>query len=192
MDQTDVLVTTGDRVEGRTVTRYLGLVFGEHVHSTGWLRGLADDVRHALDDRIDELDTGLLNGRTAALREMRRHATELKAHAIIGAAFQVQPLRGGVLATLAQGTAVLLDAPAGGGWIDPPASGRDHPIVAELREGGPATLAELSSRMDVDIDWLDATLVSLEDAGTVVMDEQGRWAPAHPADTADPDAPDQA
>ena len=178
MDHADVLVTTGDRVEGRTVIRYLGLVFGEHVQSPGWLRGIADDVRHALDDRTDEIDTDLLSGRTEALREMRRHAVDLKAHAIVGVDFQVQPLRGGVVATLAQGTAVLLDTPVGGGWITAPASGGDHPIVAELRSGGPATLGELSGRMDVDIDWLDATLVTLEDAGAVEMDSEGRWVPS--------------
>jgi uncharacterized protein YbjQ (UPF0145 family) len=180
MEHTDILVTTADRVEGRTVVRYLGIVFGEHVHSPGWLRGIADDVRHALDDRVDELDTELLGGRTAALRELRRHAGDLRAHAVIGADFQVQTLRGGVVATLAQGTAVLLDQPVGGGWVEPPTDEGDHPVVAELRTGGPATLAELSARMDVDIDWLDATLVTLEDAGAVEMDAGGRWGPPAP------------
>jgi uncharacterized protein YbjQ (UPF0145 family) len=178
MELTDVLVTTGDRVEGRAVTRYLGIVFGEHVHSPGWLRGLADDVRHALDDRVAELDTELLTGRTAALRELRRHAAYLRAHAVVGVHFQVQPLRGGVVATLAQGTAVLLDTPVAAGWVASPAGEADHPIVAALREGGPATLSELSSRLDVEVDWLDAVLVGLEDAGAVEMDADGRWAPA--------------
>ncbi|MGI9016137.1 MAG: heavy metal-binding domain-containing protein [Euzebya sp.] len=178
MEHADILVTTADTVEGRMVVRYLGVVFGEHVHSPGWLRGIADDVRHALDDRVEELDTELLSGRTAALRELRRHAAELKATAVVGADFQVQTLRGGVVATLAQGTAVLLDAPVTGGWITPPISGGDHPIVEELRTHGPSTLADLSTRMDVDIDWLDATLVTLEDAGVVTMDTAGRWVPS--------------
>lgn len=174
----DVLITTGPTVEGRQVIRYLGPVFGEHVQSPGWLRGIADDVRHALDDRAEEFDTELLGGRVQAVRELRRHAADLQAHAVIAVDVQVQALRGGVIATLAQGTAVQLDAPVPGGWITEPAGRGDHPIVEALRDGGPATLGDLSARMDVDVDWLDATLVSLEDAGQVRMDAEGRWAPA--------------
>jgi uncharacterized protein YbjQ (UPF0145 family) len=174
----DVLITTTDRVEGRSVVRYLGPVFAEHVHAPGWLRGLADDVRHAFDARSEEFDTDLLESRAAVVRELRRHAEELKAHAVVATRFEVEELRGGVVATLAHGTAVQLDLPAPGGWVvDPPGRG-DHPIVEELRRGGHATLAELSARMDADLDWLDITLSSLEEAGAVVMDDEGRWRPA--------------
>lgn len=175
---TEVLITTTDAVEGRRIVRYLGPVFGEHVHAPGWLRGLADDVRHALDDRTEEFDSELLDGRVLAIRELHRHAGDLKAHAVVGTTVEVEVLKGGTLATLAQGTAVLLDQPVPGGWVVTPTGSGDHPIVAELREGGPDTLAGLSSRLDVEVDWLDATLTSLEHAGAVVMDEQGRWHPA--------------
>lgn len=175
MDTGEVLVTTADTVHGRRIVRYLGIVFGEHVHAPGWLRGIAEDVRHALDDRREEIDTDLLHGRAAALRELRRHARELRANAVIAVHFQVQPMRGGVVATLAHGTAVLLDDATPGGWISAPEDDGPHPVVAALREDGPASLAELSIRMAVDIDWLDATLQTLEDAGQVEMDDDGTW-----------------
>lgn len=178
MTTADILLTTGPTVEGRTIVRYLGVVLGEHVHSPGWLRGIADDVRHAFDDRQDEIDTDLLGGRAEALRELHRHAADLRAHAVVGVDVQVQSLRGGVVAMLAQGTAVLLDRPTAGGWVVEPPEADDHPVVAALREHGPATLGALSGTMDVDVDWLDATLASLEDAGLVEMDADGRWAPA--------------
>ncbi|HUG84947.1 MAG TPA: heavy metal-binding domain-containing protein [Euzebya sp.] len=183
----DVLITTTDGVAHRSVVRYLGPVFGEHVHAPGGLRGLADDVRHALDDRSSEYDSELLQGRVAAVRELRKHAGELRAHAVVAVHFDVQALRGGVLATLAQGTAVQLDRPADGGWVITPTGRGDHPIVEELRTGGSATLAELSSRMDTEVDWLDATLTSLEESGLVVMGEGGRW---HPADDTEDGADD--
>lgn len=174
----DVLITTTGTVEGRQIIRYLGPVFGEHVHSSGWLRSLADDVRHALDDRIEEFDGELLDGRASAVRELRRHAGDLRAHAVVGTTFEVEVLKNGVLATMAQGTAVVLDEPVVGGWVSaPPEGAADHPIVAELR-AGPDTLAGLSARMDVEVDWLDTTLTALEDAGAVVMDDRGRWHPA--------------
>lgn len=182
----DVLITTTDGVEGRHVVRYLGPVFGEHVHAQnqGGLRGLADDLRHALDDRSEGFDTDLLEGRVSAVRELHRHAAELKAHAVVATRFEVEVLRGGVVATLAQGTAVQLDVPVIGGWVTKPAGRGDHPIVAELRTGGAATLADLSARLDTEIDWLDAMLTTLEDGGAVVMDPDGLWRPADedPAD----------
>lgn len=174
----DVLITTTDGVQHRRIVRYLGPVFGEHVHAPGGLRGLADDVRHALDDRTSEYDSDLLQGRVAAVRELRKHAGELRAHAVVAVHFDVQALRGGVVATLAQGTAVQLDRPVDGGWVTTPVGSADHPIVEELRTGGSATLAELSSRMDSEVDWLDATLTTLEEAGLVVMGDGGRWHPA--------------
>lgn len=184
----DVLITTTDGVQGRTIVRYLGPVFGEHVQSAGWLRGLADDVRHALEDRRDEFDTELLAARAEAVRELRQHAEDLQAHAVVATRFDVEVLKGGIVATLSQGTAVQLDRPVTGGWVTEPTGRGDHPIVAELRAGGVATLAELSSRMDVDIDWLDVTLSSLEEAGSVAMDDQGRW---RPVDDQPDDQPDE-
>lgn len=182
----DVLITTTDGVEGRRIVRYLGPVFGEHVHpqNQGGLRGLADDVRHVLDDRIDEVDSDLLEGRVHATSELRRHAADLRAHAVVATRYEVEVLRGGVVATLAQGTAVQLDRPVEGGWVTAPIGRGDHPIVEELRTGGAATLAELSSRMDTEIDWLDTTLTTLEESGHVVMGEGGQW---HPTDDDDDD-----
>ncbi len=174
----DVLVTTTEAVEGRGVIRYLGPVFAEHVRSSGLLRGLADDVRHALDDRAEEFDSELLDGRVTCVRELRRHAADLQAHAVVGVRFEIEVLRGGIVATMAHGTAVQLDQPVAGGWVVAPTGSADHPIVDELRRGGSATLAELSGRMDVDVDWLDATLTTLEDSGQIVLDGEGRWVPA--------------
>lgn len=175
----DVLITTTDGVAGRRIVRYLGPVFGEHVHpqNQGGLRGLADDVRHALDDRVEEFDGDLLEGRVHATAELRRRAADLQAHAVVATRYEVEVVRGGVVATLAQGTAVQLDRPVPGGWVTAPVGRGDHPIVAALRDGGPATLAELSARLDAEIDWLDATLTTLEGSGQVVMGEGGRWHP---------------
>jgi len=106
-----MLIVTTDAIEGRRVTRYLGLVTGEAILGVNIFRDMFSGIRDIVGGRS--------GGYQAALRDARRHATEdmveaareLGADAIIGVDLDYEVLgkENGMLMVSINGTAVVLD-----------------------------------------------------------------------------------
>lgn len=103
-----MLLTTTPILEGKTITKYHGIVFGETVHGINALKDIAASVRNFVGGRVGGYEGEVIAAREEVLREMTARAEALGANAIIGISFNLVGLgQGGSMLLLeAQGTAV--------------------------------------------------------------------------------------
>ena len=107
-----MIITTTDGVEGRRVTRYMGIVSGEAVLGTNILRDLMAGITDVIGGRSTGYEKELRKAKEAALTEMAEAARALGANAVIGVDLDYEHLGGGsrsMLMVSANGTAVRLD-----------------------------------------------------------------------------------
>ena len=91
-----MIVTTTPSVEGRRITEYKGVVFGEVIAGVNFVKDFV---------------AGLSNARQQALAEMEQRAAQLGADAVVGVDidYEVLGADNGMLMVTASGTAVRLD-----------------------------------------------------------------------------------
>lgn len=106
-----MIITTSGNVEGRTVTEYKGIVFGEVVSGVNFLRDLGAGLRNFFGGRSEGYEDELMNAREKALREMEERAMARGADAIIAVKmdYEVLGADNGMLMVTCSGTAVKLD-----------------------------------------------------------------------------------
>lgn len=104
-----MLLTTTSVVEGRTVTRYLGIVTGEAIIGANIFRDMFATVRDVVGGRSATYEKGLAEAREVAMREMQQRAQELGANAVIGIDLDYEVLgqNNGMLMVTVSGTAVV-------------------------------------------------------------------------------------
>lgn len=107
--QTMILSTTPS-IEGRTITEYKGVVFGEVISGVNFFRDFAASVRNLIGGRSGSYEDELIKARTQAMREMSDRAADLGANAVVGIDIDYEVLgeNGGMLMVTASGTAVKL------------------------------------------------------------------------------------
>jgi uncharacterized protein YbjQ (UPF0145 family) len=106
-----MLVSTTDRVEGRKIARYLGLVSGDAVMGTNMFRDMFAGLRDIVGGRSGAYEKELKRAKQIAVEEMVEEARELGADAIVGVDLDYEHLGGGnrsMLMVSANGTAVKL------------------------------------------------------------------------------------
>jgi uncharacterized protein YbjQ (UPF0145 family) len=105
----DMLVTTTSVVEGRPVSRYLGIVTGEAIIGANIFRDMFATVRDIVGGRSATYERGLNEARDVALNEMKQKAAALGANAVIGVDLDYEVLgqNNGMLMVSASGTAVV-------------------------------------------------------------------------------------
>jgi uncharacterized protein YbjQ (UPF0145 family) len=105
----DILVSTTSIIEGRPVSRYLGIVTGEAIIGANIFRDLFASVRDIVGGRSATYEKGLAEARDLALSEMRQKAVALGANAVIGVDLDYEVLGqgNGMLMVSASGTAVV-------------------------------------------------------------------------------------
>ena len=105
-----MILTTTPGVEGRTITEYKGIVFGEVISGVNFIRDFAAGIRNIIGGRSGSYEDELLAARTQALDEMSARAAQLGADAIVGIDLDYEVLgeKGGMLMVTASGTAVKL------------------------------------------------------------------------------------
>jgi uncharacterized protein YbjQ (UPF0145 family) len=105
----DILLTTTSVVEGRPVSRYLGIVTGEAIIGANIFRDMFAGVRDIVGGRSGTYEKGLAEARELALGEMRQRAVALGATAVIAVDLDYEVLgsRNGMLMVSASGTAVV-------------------------------------------------------------------------------------
>ena len=105
-----MILTTTPSVEGRTVTEYKGVVFGEVVAGVNVFRDIAASIRNIVGGRSGSYEEELIRARNQAMDEMADRAARLGADAVVGidVDYEVLGQDNGMLMVTASGTAVKL------------------------------------------------------------------------------------
>ena len=104
-----MILTTTSVIEGRPVSRYLGVVTGEAIIGANVFRDLFASVRDIVGGRSATYERGLAEARETAMKEMQQRAQELGANAVIGIDLDYEVLgqNNGMLMVSVSGTAVV-------------------------------------------------------------------------------------
>ncbi len=105
-----MILSTTPSIEGRTITEYKGVVFGEVISGVNFFRDFAASVRNLIGGRSGSYEEELVKARTQAMRELSERAAEMGADAVVGIDIDYEVLgeNGGMLMVTASGTAVKL------------------------------------------------------------------------------------
>lgn len=104
----ELLMTTTQSVEGKSVNRYLGIVTGEAIMGANIVRDLFASITDIVGGRSGAYEEKLQQARDIALREMSERAKVRGANAVIGVDLDYEVIRDGMLMVSASGTAVYL------------------------------------------------------------------------------------
>ncbi len=105
-----MILTTTPTIEGRTITEYRGVVFGEVIEGVNFLRDFAASIRNVVGGRSGSYEEELVNARNNAMRELESRAYQVGADAVVGIDidYEVLGTNGNMLMVTASGTAVKL------------------------------------------------------------------------------------
>ncbi len=105
-----MIVTTTGSVEGREITSYKGIVFGEVVTGVNVLRDLGASFRDFFGGRSRGYENELMYSREKAINEMIERARNMGADAIVGVKmdYEVLGAENGMIMVTCSGTAVTL------------------------------------------------------------------------------------
>ena len=106
-----MIVTTTPSVEGRRITEYKGVVFGEVIAGVNFVKDFVAGLSNFFGGRSGTYEEELINARQQALAEMEPRAAQLGADAVVGVDidYEVLGADNGMLMVTASGTAVRLD-----------------------------------------------------------------------------------
>lgn len=106
-----MILTTTPSVEGRTITDYKGVVFGEVIAGVNFLKDFAAGIRNFIGGRSGTYENELTTAREKAMEEMAQRARRLGADAVVGIDIDYEVLgqANDMLMVTASGTAVKLD-----------------------------------------------------------------------------------
>ena len=106
-----MIVTTTPSVEGRRITEYKGVVFGEVIAGVNFVKDFVAGLSNLFGGRSGTYEEELINARQQALDEMEQRAAQLGADAVVGVDidYEVLGADNGMLMVTASGTAVRLD-----------------------------------------------------------------------------------
>ena len=104
-----MLTTTTSALDGKPVSRYLGVVTGEAIIGANVFRDLLASVRDIVGGRSATYERALAEAREIALAEMQQRAQELGGNAVIGVDLDYEVLgqNNGMLMVSCSGTAVV-------------------------------------------------------------------------------------
>lgn len=105
-----MLLTTSDAVEGRSIARTLGLVYGAVTRSSSMLDRMRGFLKAMLGGEVEEHTKTLAEAREHALDRMREHARSLGANGIVAVRFSSVEISSWTAEVLVYGTAVVLEA----------------------------------------------------------------------------------
>ena len=104
-----ILITTPS-VEGRAITGYHGIVFGEVISGVNVLKDFTAGLSNFFGGRSATYEDELMRARTQALAELEQRAAQLGADAVVGidVDYEVLGSGNGMLMVTVSGTAVRL------------------------------------------------------------------------------------
>ena len=106
-----MIITTSGNVEGKTISEYKGIVFGEVVSGVNFLRDIGASFRNFFGGRSEGYEDELMNAREKALLEMEERAMARGADAVIAVKmdYEVLGADNGMLMVTCSGTAVKFE-----------------------------------------------------------------------------------
>jgi uncharacterized protein YbjQ (UPF0145 family) len=104
-----MLISTTSTLDGKPVTKYLGLVSGEAILGANIFRDIFAGIRDIVGGRSAAYEQELRKAKDIAIREMVEQAQALGANAVIGVDLDYENVgqSGGMLMVSASGTAVI-------------------------------------------------------------------------------------
>lgn len=105
-----MILSTTSIVEGRPVSRYIGVVTGEAIIGANIFRDMFATVRDIVGGRSATYEKALSEARETAMKEMQERAQALGANAVIGidVDYEVLGQANGMLMVAVSGTAVVI------------------------------------------------------------------------------------
>lgn len=106
-----MLLATTPIIEGKTITKYCGIVAGEAILGANVFKDLFAGLRDIVGGRSATYERELQNARQIALQELEQKAEQLGANAVIGIDldYEVIGQGGSMLMVAASGTAVKIE-----------------------------------------------------------------------------------
>jgi len=107
-----VLITTTHTLDGKRITRYLGLVSGEAILGANIFKDFFAGIRDIVGGRSAAYEGELRKAKEIALSEMTEQARQLGANAVIGVDLdfeEISPGQGTMLMVSASGTAIVYE-----------------------------------------------------------------------------------
>lgn len=103
-----MIVTTTPSIEGKQITEYLGIVFGEVISGVDFIKDFAAGLSNFFDGRSGSYEEELIRAREQAVQEMQQRAMSMGADAVVGVDidYEVLGANNGMLMVTASGTAV--------------------------------------------------------------------------------------
>ena len=105
-----VIVTTTPSVEGRAITRYLGVVTGEAILGANIFKDIFAGIRDIVGGRSATYERELRRARDIAMDEIRTAAAEMGANAVVGIDLDYETVgtNASMLMVTISGTAVVV------------------------------------------------------------------------------------
>lgn len=104
-----MISTTTPTLEGKTITEYKGIVFGEVITGVNVIKDFAAGLSNFFGGRSGTYEDELIQARQQAIVEMEKRAQQLGANAVVGVDidYEVLGANNGMLMVTASGTAVV-------------------------------------------------------------------------------------
>ncbi len=106
-----MLIVTASHLQGKTVSKYLGLVSGEAILGANIFKDFFAGIRDIVGGRSAAYEKELRKAKEIAIQEMTAQAQQLGANAVIAVDLDYETIGGGsksMLMVSASGTAVVL------------------------------------------------------------------------------------
>ena len=105
-----MIITTTNTIDGKTITSYKGIVFGEVVAGVNFIKDFAAGLSNIFGGRSGSYENELIEAREQAIEELQRKASSLGANAVVGLNVDYETLgQGNMLMVIASGTAVFVE-----------------------------------------------------------------------------------
>lgn len=107
----NMILTTTPLIEGKKITRYMGIVSGEAIIGANLFRDIFAGIRDIVGGRSASYEQVLREAKDNALGEMEELARQRGANAVVGIDLDYETIgsNGSMLMVTASGTAVLLE-----------------------------------------------------------------------------------
>lgn len=106
-----MIITTTPAIEGKVITEYRGIVFGEVVAGVNFVKDFKAGLTNFFGGRSNSYEGELIEARNNALKELKERAASIGGNAVVGVDIDYEVLGqgGNMLMVTASGTAVTIE-----------------------------------------------------------------------------------
>ena len=105
-----MLITTTNTIEGKKITKYIGLVSGEAILGANIFKDIFASIRDIVGGRSSAYEKELRLAKESAIKEMTEQAVALGGNSVIAVDLDYETIgQGSMLMVTASGTAIILE-----------------------------------------------------------------------------------